>query len=220
MITVTIDGFDQAMRWIDPRVITPAAKISIKEAAAAAKTKTSEEITKRWNIKRRDLDRKFAVKSSSGGMSRTLIIQGDPIGLSYFGAREVRRTGQGVVTRTRGKDGKMVSKVNRRSKQSTSYLVVEIHKGKRTFLPNAWLANVKAFAGSTKGGKSGDTLYGDSRARVLARIGKSRMAIKSDKSISVPSMFKQAGIAGTVEVRAADVLNQRFSHHIDRLRQR
>jgi len=214
MITITLDQdlYRHALSRLDPKAVDKAARMAVNEAARAAKSRTSDEILKKWNIKRKDLESKFTVRPSGGGLTRTLSIGGPPIGLAYFGATEKRVTKSGVITRTRGKD-KQLKTTKRKSKQTVSYLVVEILKGKRTFLSNAFLANPRAFAGKAKGGA---VLYGEARARVLARVGEKKADIIGPKSISVASMFQQGNIEQVVTERASDVLSTRFRHHVMR----
>lgn len=219
MIEIRLHGVDNLLQRLDPRMVNKAIRMSVTETAKAAKAETSERIRAKWNIKKRDLERKFTIRSGWSGFSKTLTIAGDPIGLSYFGAREVRLSRSGVITRKRGKDGSLKTKTGRRTRQQLG-VSVEIEKGKRTVLQRSWITNARSFAGSMKGGARGGegVLYGERRARVLSRMkdGK-RRDIWGPKSISVPSMFRQGKIERAVTDKATDVFNTRFRYHIKRL---
>ncbi|WP_020675296.1 hypothetical protein [Geopsychrobacter electrodiphilus] len=214
MFTVRLEGFDEALRMFDPAVVVKAAKFAVTEAARDAKSETSTLLRARWNIMKRDLDSRMKVNSRGDGAERVLTISGAPISLAYFKPREVKSTRAGLLVKTR--NSKSGGLVTRRQRSSGSRgLSVEIVRGQRTTISNAWLAYVRGFAGSGKGGSiAGATLYGEYSTRVLARKGKK---VIGPKTIQVATMFEQAGITEKVLDRANSTLRARFFHHLDRL---
>lgn len=209
MLTVKLQGFEEAIRSLDVKTVNQAARIAVREATTAARVEVSNLIRQKWNIKKRDLEAKFTVRAIGNGLTRELGIGGPPIGLAYFGAKEVKETKAGTLVKVRNAKGALVTRRQKRARATG--LSVEIVKGRRTTVRHAWLAFVRKFAGRAKGG---ETLYGEHGTRVLARVGRN---VIGPKSISVASMLHQDGIDDRVLERAGQTLQARFFHHLNRL---
>lgn len=197
-----------------------AARFAVADTTKGAKAETVRLLSGRWNIKARDLSPRLVARISGvkNSPEQTLTISGDPVSATYFGATQI----MGRVKITRGKDGLLASSnVSRRQMAKgpqPAGVVVEMMKGRRTLLRQAFMRNSRNFAGSIKGMPRGQgTLYSETKsARVFSRYGKK---LNTAKSISIPSMFEQAGIEDKVVAKAQEQLDQRFGYHFDRLNQ-
>ena len=209
MITVKISGLDGVTELTGD--VLKAARYSVADATKGATAETVRLLANRWNIKARDLSARLAVRVSGvkNSPEQTLTITGNPISASYFGATQI----MGKVKLTRGKDGLIKSTRASRAKGPQPVgVMVEMMKGRRTLLRQAFMRNARNFAGRAKGGA---LLYGEgSSARVFSRYGKK---INAAASISIPSMFLQSGIEDKVAAKAQEHLDQRFNYHMDRL---
>jgi len=208
-MSVEIHGLERAMKIYDSKKVVRAAKAAMVDAARGAKTEASKQIRAKWNIKARDLNKKITAKARMTANTQTITIGGRPIGLAYFGAKEVKRGGGGVVV-TKKKGGAFFS---RRQKATRAALgvTVEIERGKKTTLKGAYIAATRDFAGRTAGG---DVIFGKTwSVRVLQRRGQK---IVAPRSISVASMFLQANVEPKVMDRINKTIDERFEHHLAR----
>lgn len=194
--------------------VLKAARYAVADAANGAKAETARLLADRWNIKRRDLSKSLVarVSGAKNNPERTITISGKPISAAKFGATQI----MGAVKVTRGKNGLLSSTKVSRSQMAKGPqpvgVMVEFIKGRRTLLRQAFMRNSRNFAGRAKGGA---LLLGEgSSARVFSRYNKK---INTAASISVPSMYEQAGVHDKVEAKAQEILSQRMGYHLDRL---
>jgi len=82
-------GFSEAVEAYGVGPVTKAANSSLRKVAASGKTVASEEIRKRYNIKKSDLDPRLAVTPPrSNSLIAEITINGKGTSLSYFGEVE------------------------------------------------------------------------------------------------------------------------------------
>lgn len=208
MITVKITGIEEFGELSGD--VLKATRFAVADTAKGAKAETVRLLVDRWNIKARDLSPRLVVRASGSKSSpeQTLTISGSPISATYFGAVQV----MGRLKLTRGKDGMIKSTRAKSSGPQPVGVIVEMLKGRRTLLRQAFMRNARNFAGR---GKGGALLFGaGSSARVFSRYGNK---INAARSISIPSMFEQSGIEDRVMAKVQEQLDQRFGYHLDRL---
>jgi Arc/MetJ-type ribon-helix-helix transcriptional regulator len=156
-----------------------------------ARTLLSTEIRKKWNIKKRDLDKKIRIRVGSRGgrhyESFEITIRGMSLSLSYFGAKQYARNR--VITRTKTRENK------RRSKFQG--VRVEVVKGRKTKLSGAFMQQAS----------SGHMM-------VMRRKGKSRYPVQIKAAISPASMFAEAATADAFEEGLMDYLERTFEHEL------
>jgi|GEM_PF-2583669 len=156
-----------------------------------ARTEVSNEIRKKWNIKKKDLDKRLRVRAGERGHGYEtfeLIIKGQSISLSYFGARQY--AGNRVITRTMGR-------VNKRASRFQG-VQVEVIKGRRTQLPGAFMQAA-----------------GSGHVMVMKRTGKSRYPVAIKAVISPASMFSDSAIYDRFTDQLMADLERIFAHELE-----
>lgn len=166
---------------------------SIRKAKAKAVTIISDEIrnNQKWNISKRDLDRRLQIKSGSRSDYTDhfeLIIKGTALSLSYFGAKQF--TGNKVITRKKGWANKRQSKFQG--------VQVEIKKGKKTRLSQAFM----------QAASSGHVM-------VLHRKGKNRYPIGLKKVISPASIFSSEDTEDNFSAQIDEFMAKTFEHELE-----
>ncbi len=192
MITIKLEGINQAMAALNPKIVKQAARAAIDRATKSGRTVVSEEIRKVWNVKKTDVDGRIKLSPPRMDNLRGVIeIGGRGMSLSYFGARQIMgstvrsRVGQNV------KSGK-ITKGMLKSGPLPRGIVVQILKGKdTTLLRNAFLAKVSA-------GKSG------SHIGVFSRMTNRRTPIHEKNVISIASMADRPEVMSKVVDRITD----------------
>lgn len=204
-LKVKVEGLKEALAELGPAKGRSAAKKALNDVTKAFRTAAGREIRAKFAIKAADLNKKLKAigVTSRDDLTAEVVGKSAPMSLMYFKAREVRDTkGGGVIIQDR--------KGGRRAKRSSlgRGVTVEITKGKKTRLPNAFIAAVKA-------GKSGGYSLG-----VFERMGKKRLPIEKKATITLASMLaqKQVLAAGEKAVRAQ--WSKRFRYHLQRARSR
>lgn len=161
-----------------------------------ARTKLSEIIREKWNIKKADLDKRIIVRAGDRGSryeSFELTIKGMSISLSYFAAKQYM--GNKVITRT-------VGKVNRRTSKFQG-VQVEVLKGRRTRMKSAFMQ-----------------VADSGHMMVMRRTGKGRYPVALKAVISPASMFSEAETADRFEEDVMAFIERTFEHELDwRLKQ-
>jgi len=196
-------GFSQAVESYGIVPVTKAAVTSLRKVAASGKTVASEEIRKRYNIKKVDLDPRLEVyPPRSNSLIAEITISGKGTSLSYFGAKQTVRNR--VITR--GKvDGKAGLKTATR-KRSAAFqgVTVEVEVGKRTQLKSAFLARMIS-------GHIG----------VMRRVTgkwmkkKRKQAIEEKQVISVATMVQNAAVEPKVIQRIEQAWETTFPHELE-----
>jgi len=134
---ITLQGVEQITKKYKPEKIAEAIKNALNRSVRSGRTEASDAIRNKlgMNIKKSDLDQKITIRTANVGQTEAaLIVRGEPIILSYFGAKQcgtfvaVNR-GQGagrygMASRLKGKRG------------HAGPVTVEIIKGKRVTLDN------------------------------------------------------------------------------------
>jgi len=123
-------------------------------------------------------------------MTSTLTITGRPLSLSLFGAKQI----MGATYRAKMGDAIRKGRVTAKMKNAGPVpkgVIVQLMKGKTTFLRKAFFAKVKA-------GDQGQ------HVGVFNRQGAGRLPILEKRVISIPSMFGQSRITQEVEKVVAD----------------
>ena len=137
MIRVELVGREQAIDLFGQPVVQKATVSALKKVASAARTVASEEIRKKYNIKKSDLDPRIQMPQFRVGATVAQItISGKGVPLSYFGAKQF------AVNRTITRASKSLK--TKTTKRSAKFLGVsiEVEQGKRTQLKSAFLAQM------------------------------------------------------------------------------
>jgi hypothetical protein len=201
MLTVKLEGIEEARRMFDPKVVNRAAYQAINETVRGVRTATGKEIRKEWNVKAGDLNKKLrAVKMARyGDLEGIVAAQSGSFSLSYFGAKSYK--GNTVQTRTSGR------RMKRASGKGGVYVKIK-RSGGVTHMPNAFMAAVRAGKGSA------------SHIGIFHRVGKGRLKIIERRVITVASMFGKPAVQAAATKTINNTFSRRFNHHIDRLMQK
>ena len=194
MITVRLEGFEDALAALDPKIATRAARAAIDRATKSGRTIVSKEITTTWNVKKSDVDPRIRLSPPSlYDLKGIITIGGKGMSLSYFGARQL----MGATVRSRVGHNLKTGKVTRGMKAAgplPSGVVVQVLKGKDTaLLRNAFLAKVTA-------GRSG------SHIGVFRRLNKHRLPIDEKNVISIATMVNRTEVMERVVARIQERL--------------
>lgn len=204
MITIRLEGIEEALAKFDPKVVRSAARAAIDRATASGKVAASEEIRNVWNVKKADLDPRIKITPPRvDNLTGYISIGGKGMSLSYFGARQI----MGGTVRSRvGKNIKS-GKVTRgmlKSGPIPQGVMVEILKGKGTMLlRNAFLAKVAA-------PKSGNSHIG-----VFRRGTKKRLPIYEKSVISIATMANRPEVMDRIRSRISERWMKEFPHQLD-----
>ncbi|APG45459.1 phage tail protein [Syntrophotalea acetylenica] len=97
MLSIKLEGIEQAMRMFDPKVVSPAASQAINDAARAGRAEAARALLGKWNLKagKVNAELKNIKFARIGDLTATIQAKGRPISLQYFGFKEVRRTVKG-----------------------------------------------------------------------------------------------------------------------------
>lgn len=218
MLTVKLEGLDKAYRLFDARLVDRAAKFGINDTTRKVRTAAGRGIREIWKIRAAYLNKRLrAVKMARAGDLEAIIqAKSRPISLVHFGATQlgVARFGRNMfddiqsltqnLSLSLSKDGlasKDLSK--RRIKAGLRGVEVNILRGKKTFLPNAFIAPAK-----------------NGHVGVFRRVGKKRFPIKNLSTITIASMFNQEPVEQVTLETIEGTWPRRFNYHLDRLMDR
>lgn len=169
--------------------VRAAVRSTLNKVIRSAKSLTSTEIRKVYNVPKAVLDQRlevFTVRINQ--LEAELVVGGKSVSLSYFHARQFR--GSSVITRAKITTRKRASKFQG--------VEVEVVRGQRTRLKSAFMQRFKS-------GHLG----------ILTRKGKSRYPILVKSAVSLASMFSQVGINDAI-VRKIDAdLERVFWHELE-----
>lgn len=163
---IQLHGYDQLRQSLNPKIVDKAAKAAINKALSKGRTEVSTQIRKKWNIKKKDLDKKLTIKKANGTyLSGSFLARSRPISTTYYGAKQF--TPHGVANRA--------GKKTRKRKTGKSGVFTQIlRNGKKTHQPHAFIAKMKS-------GHIG----------VFERVNKKRLKIREYNTITIASMFGQ-----------------------------
>jgi hypothetical protein len=195
MVTVKMIGLKEALESMNPAKVTQAASLSLNDAARSGRTEGGREIRARWNVQASKVNAELKNVQFSRRDDLSAIIQakGRSISLTYFGAKEVRDTKNGVLTQDRRK-GKLSSRSS-----AARGVTVQILRGQTTRLP-------KSFINALKSGYIG----------VFRRVAGSRKIVDMS-TITIASMFQQERVQERTISAAVAKWKERFAYHLDRL---
>lgn len=195
-VDVFQDAMDSAVGDAE-KAVKAATRSTMGKTRRHARTLLSALIREKWNIKKRDLDKKIRVRVGSrlGDYyeSFEMTIRGMSISMAYFAGTRQR---SGAVTVSRSGKGGYASRRGRRASKKQG-VEVEIRKGKKSVLRRSWLH----FAPS-------------GHVAVMQRKGKSRYPIQVKAVISPASMFEDAEVADRFEEGLIDFLERTFEHEL------
>lgn len=150
-MTLRLEGLDRLKRRLDPKKVERAAVSAINRAAKSTLSEASNIIRneKGWKIPKRDLDPRFSIKQARKGELQAVLTPRTTkgkasIALTYFGAKEVRRTKAGVLTKQRSKEGGLVAKRQKRTKAPGGVTVQVLKGGKKAHYPKAFIARMRS----------------------------------------------------------------------------
>lgn len=179
--TIKLNGVKEALEKFDPAKVRRAAKVSLNRAVKSGRTEASSVIRERWNIKKSDLDRKITFKGAlMSNLTAMLTVEGEPINLLYFGARQITG-GRSISLKRKGSISVDAQFKTGRAGRGYSGVTVRIKRGRKTVLP-------KAFMGR---GKGGTPLVFIRSSKVKSTV-KGKEGLKAVKVITKASIFKQA----------------------------
>lgn len=114
---IELPGIERARRQYSPVIARRATRSAMNKTIRSARTAASLEIRKKYNIKKKVLDKRTmkVIRARSSNLTSGIVVRGRPISLAFFKARQLKK---GVK--------------------------VGIIKGKRILLPHTFLATVKA----------------------------------------------------------------------------
>lgn len=207
MITIKLEGVEQARKAYDPKIVNRAARMAMNEAARQARTAAlkSIRVEQGYNIKASDLRQKLRItsKASIADLTAELTATGRPISLAYFGAKEVRDIGRGrVLTQTRT-SGRIVKRT-----KAKRGVTVKIKRGKTTHMKDAFMSSVAAISkGELVGYHVG----------VFRRLTRKRLPIMEKAVVTIASMFGNSNTQAAITKAVEDTWRKRFDYHIKRL---
>lgn len=193
MITVKLEGIEDAIKKFDPKIVRSAARAAIDRATKSGKTVVSEEVRKSWNVKKSDLDDRIRLTPPRiDDLKGVITIGGRGMSLSYFGARQI--TAAAVISRTKGglKSKALFVGPQKRARDRQTGVIVQVMKGKDTVL----LRN--AFMAKTRAGKTGQHIG------VFHRLTKKRLPIEEKNVISIASMANKPEIMRRITDRITE----------------
>lgn len=124
--------------------VRAAARISINRTLRKAKTEIIRAIRTRWNIAKRDLDRKISLKfCRTSDLEGIVFVRGKPISLMYFRPTMVVRGVRLRAVRSKTKPYMELS-VKRLRRVTNQAMVAEILRGKKTVLKRAFFITTKS----------------------------------------------------------------------------
>lgn len=93
MVTPTfkIEGIDKALKLFDPNVVRKAVRSTVNKLHRQAKTVSSKEVRKVYNISAAELRKKLKFKTATlSDLTSVIFIHGRPISLSKFKAKQLK----------------------------------------------------------------------------------------------------------------------------------
>ncbi len=193
MITVKLEGLKEALESMDPKRVNRAASTALAKVAKSAVSTCSAEIRKVYNVKKGDLDPRIKLTPPrADNLTAIITISGKSMSLSYFGAKQL--AGARVISRN--KDGLKV--VARKRAAKSQGVQVSVLKGKRTQLPQAFMARMKS-------GHIG----------VFRRMGKDRLPIMEKAVISIGSMARAAKVQPVILKKIGESWVKIFPHELE-----
>lgn len=141
--TATVEAMDSIRETLNPAIYQAAFVSALNKTTDRGVTAATKTVTETYNIKRRDLwststgrSRIKIYPARRGSLEVAVVLAGRSISLSYFGA--VQRVGNRVITRQGTKT------LKRTPRNAPAGVTVEVHRGKRTILPKAFISTVQA----------------------------------------------------------------------------
>jgi hypothetical protein len=206
MISVKLEGFDEAMASLNPKHVKSAARMAINDGARAGRTEAARRIRERWNVKAAKVNTELrnTVMASSSKLEAVISAKGRPVSLSYYGFKQIQRV-------TKGKGGKY---------RQTRGVTGSILKGVKVSYRRAFKATMQSgFTGvfvNEADYINQDYLYRTPRRGNYAGQ-RGRNSIINLATITLPSMLEQPRVMEptlrTIRERMAD----RFAYHLERL---
>lgn len=156
-VTVRIKGLERVRKLLDPKKVDRATVSTLNRVIRSTKTKASTLIRKEkgWKIKKRDFDKRIEIKKARrGDLEAVLSVRRisaatgrrtgkESFALTYFGAKEIRKTASGVLLRQRGRQG-LITKKQKRSKRAGGVTVQVLRGGRVAHYPRAFIARMKS----------------------------------------------------------------------------
>lgn len=205
MISIKVEGIDALLKTMDPRKVQRAAMRALERTKGQAKTESIRQITKVWNISKRNLEMKASgnprVQVSgrvNSDLTATITFRSGGISLAYFGARQVmlsKRASKALAVK-RGQ------KYNGAKMQAG--VRVQVMKGKTTTL--------RQFFGEVRYGKDKAGVH----RGVFRRTGKGRLPIAESQSVGVATMVAQDRVMTPLRRFIVETFEKRLQHELTR----
>lgn len=114
---IRLEGIKAARRRYSTTIVKRATRSALNKTIRSARTVASTEIRKKYNIKKKDLDKRTmkVIRARSSNLTSKIVVRSRPISLIFYAARQLKK---GVK--------------------------LTIFKGKRILLPHTFLTTVKA----------------------------------------------------------------------------
>lgn len=204
MSNIKLEGLDEALATLDPKLVGPAARRSVNIVTKSGRTAASDQIRKVWNIKKAELDARInVVEARATQTGAQIIFGGRGIATAYFDAVQFtanvarRVTKKGTTTKARKKVYELQG------------VRTEVKVGKRVELPGAFLVKLKS-----------------GHVGVFHRLPGTRMRKKNKEQIlekgvvSVATMFKQPRVYAAFLNRVYEQWQKVFPHELEQQRKR
>lgn len=195
--SIALKGFSEAMKSMDPQVVIKSGQRAIRRAAASGKTIIASQVSGKFNILKRDVDRKINVKLNLQAVQATLTTSSSPISLMYFKPEEIK--GGFVRTLSRSKKGIAVG-----YGKGPGGVRVKIIRKRPGILRHAFMAK----------GKGGTPLVfrrlPGTKSPVTGKEKLAKVAV-----VTYPSIMKQPENLSAIENKINTILFERFKHEIN-----
>jgi len=191
-VKLRIEGMQDVLELLDSKNAQRASSRSLKRMTQMVKTEASSTIRDEYNIRKADLDPYMVMKLPAWNeLTSEITVTGKPISLIYFGARQL--TAQNRVISW--KSGKQLKRSSRSLQGGVTYQII---KGRTMNLPHAFIAYDSRL----------------NRVTVFQRKGKTRLAIKAIRFITIASLFASQKTMDAIHVKINDSWTKVFKHEL------
>jgi len=198
-VSIKLKGVEEALKTFDSKPVITAARRSLKETVASARTAASRAIRERYHISKVNIDRYLVKYLKATELIAILEARASTrtatLPLIYF---RVKKPGLRLVK----EKGKI--KEIQKTRRAKGLVQVQVVKGK------PWAPLKHAFIAKMPSGYIG----------IFERVGKERLPIRELKTIDVPLMFTQRNVMNTTIKRALEKWAKDFPARLDYLLKR
>ena len=202
--TIRVEGVDQTRLWLKAlanKKVRGVYASALKKTADETKSKTAKLITKRYNIKLKDVRKKISVRRHDWDLYSLLSKAKKGIPLIKFGSKK-----EGMSMKKFKASKKTITGLTR-NKKPLGIVEVEIIKGQKKQFPHAFLAKMKS-------GHVGVFV----RKGTFGRQGNPNLEkIKEVHSLDVPTMMGETSISKKIQKFVPKTVQKFFAAAFDRI---